>query len=83
MPTKSVVFGVSRMETRKLLTRTEAAEYLGVKPQTLSAWQSRGRYGLRMVKVGRIVRYRLTDLDAWLEARTVSGRANARRRGRA
>ncbi len=55
----------------ELLSRQEAAEYIGVKPQTLALWCSSGRYQLRVIKVGRLVRYRRSDLDAWLEARTV------------
>jgi len=59
----------------KLLSRREAAEYLGVKPQTLAAWHVTGRYNLPVVKVGRSVRYRLADLEAWLAARTVGAAA--------
>ena len=63
------------METRvspsKLLTRREAAAYLGLKPQTLAAWAVTGRYGLPMTRVGRSVRYRLADLEKWLKLRTV------------
>ena len=55
-----------------LLTRNQAAEYLGIRPQTLAAWALTGRYNLPMVKVGRWVRYRKSDLDAWLESRTVN-----------
>ena len=54
-----------------MLTRNEAATYLSVKPQTLACWTHHGRYALPYVKVGRSVRYRLADLDAFLEARTV------------
>lgn len=57
----------------KLLTREQAAAYLGLQIQTLAVWAITGRYGLPMVKVGRSVRYRQTDLDAWLERRTVGG----------
>ena len=57
----------------KLLTRAEAAEYLGLCPQTLAVWAITGRYNLSMIKVGRSVRYRKSDLDAWLERRTVGG----------
>jgi excisionase family DNA binding protein len=60
------------MEARsKLLTRKEAAEYLGVKPQTLACWAVTGKYGLPVVKVGRAARYRLSDLEKWLSSRTV------------
>jgi excisionase family DNA binding protein len=55
---------------RELLNEEQAAEYLTVSPGTLSVWRSTGRYSLPFVKVGRRVRYRLSDLDAWLEARS-------------
>lgn len=54
-----------------LLNRAQAAELLGVKPQTLATWHITGRYGLPLIKVGRSVRYRLADLEKWLTARTV------------
>lgn len=53
-----------------LLTRDEAAQFLGLKPQTLASWQSTGRYRLPVVKVGRLARYRLTDLQSWIDRRT-------------
>ena len=59
------------MFEKKLLSRREAAEYLGVKPQTLAAWHVTGRYGLPVVKVGRSAKYRLADLERWVESRTV------------
>jgi len=55
----------------ELLTREQAAAYLGVRPQTLAVWASTGRYNLPMVRVGRSVRYRVADLEKWLSARTV------------
>lgn len=57
-------------QSSTLLTRDQAAELLGIKPQTLAVWASTGRYGLPVVRVGRSVRYRSSDLDAWLEKRT-------------
>lgn len=59
----------------KLLTRNEAAELLGVRPQTLAVWHITGKYGLPVVKVGRSVRYRLADLEKWIAARTVGAAA--------
>ena len=55
----------------KLLNRKEAGEYLGIKPNTLDAWASTGRYNLKYIKVGRLVRYRKEDLDAFPEERTM------------
>ncbi len=57
----------------ELLTRDEAAAYIGVKPQTLAVWHTTKRYNIPLVKVGSKVRYRRADLDAWLESRTIGG----------
>ncbi len=48
----------------------QAAEVLGLKPSTLAVWRSTGRYNLPFVKVGRLVRYRVSDLAAFLARRT-------------
>lgn len=55
-----------------LLTRPQAAEYLGVAVQTLAVWACTGRYGLSFIKVGRSVKYRKSDLDMWLADRTTT-----------
>jgi excisionase family DNA binding protein len=55
-----------------LLTRTEAAAYLGVSKGTLEVWACTKRYALPYVKIGRLVKYRLCDLQAFVVARTVS-----------
>ena len=56
-----------------LLSRKQAAEFLGVGEQTLAAWATLGRYRLPFIKVGRLAKYRLTDLEKFLEAHTVDG----------
>lgn len=56
-----------------LRTESESAEFLGVKPTTLQIWRSTGRYKLAYVKVGRLVRYRQSVLDAFLVTRTCEG----------
>jgi excisionase family DNA binding protein len=53
-----------------LLSREEAARYLGVAPATLATWATTKRYPLPMVKIGRVVKYRQRDLDAFIESRT-------------
>jgi len=53
----------------RLLTRREAAAFLQIREQTLALWHSTGRYALPVVKVGRNVRYRESDLAKWLESR--------------
>lgn len=62
-------------ETNQLLTREQAAQYLGIAVGTLATWASCGRYDLPIVRVGRLVRYRQSDLDAWLESRTQGAEA--------
>lgn len=51
-----------------MLTRAEAATYLGVPFHTLEQWASR-HCGPAYYKIGGRVRYRVADLDAWLESR--------------
>lgn len=58
-------YGVSAADSI-LLTRREAAAYLGVAEQTLAVWKCTGRRLLPFVKIGRLVRYRKTDLDAFI-----------------
>jgi excisionase family DNA binding protein len=53
--------------TRLVLNELEAAARLGLSHRTLQMWRVRG-IGPRFLKVGRAVRYRLADLEAWLEA---------------
>ena len=59
------------VSTNPLLTRNQAAEYLGIRPQTLAVWALTGRYGLPMTKIGRSVRYRQSDLESFIQRRTV------------
>jgi excisionase family DNA binding protein len=52
----------------RLLSTEEAAEYLGVMRGTLEVWRCMRRYNLPFLKIGRCVRYRRSDLDAFLES---------------
>jgi excisionase family DNA binding protein len=55
----------------RLLTPVEAAQYLQLKVETLATWRANHRYDLPYVRVGTAIRYRLSDLQKWLESRTV------------
>lgn len=55
-----------------LLSRREAAAYLGLEPGTLTNWASTRRYTLPFVKVGRLVKYRKADLDEFIRLRLVT-----------
>jgi predicted site-specific integrase-resolvase len=56
----------------RLLDRRQAAEMLGVAPQTLAGWACRGRYSLRFIKVGKLVKYRASDLEKFIESRSAT-----------
>ncbi len=49
-----------------LVSRRDAARYLGVSEQTLAIWKCTGRYSLPFVKIGRLVKYRKIDLDRFI-----------------
>lgn len=55
-----------------LVTEAQAAEILNVTPGTLSVWRCTRRYSLPYLKIGRSVKYRLSDIEAFCESRTVS-----------
>ena len=57
-------------QTEKMLTRPQAAEFLGLKVQTLAAWAMTGKH-LPFVRVGRSVRYKQSDLERFIERQTV------------
>ncbi|MBD2798359.1 helix-turn-helix domain-containing protein [Xenorhabdus sp. PR6a] len=47
-------------------TRSEAAIYLGVTPQTLANWAHTGKEKIPYHKIGRKVIYLKSDLDSYL-----------------
>jgi len=53
-----------------LLNETNAARYIGFTAAALKVWRRTGR-GPAFIRTGRAVRYRLSDLDAWLQAHRV------------
>jgi excisionase family DNA binding protein len=42
------------------------ADYLGIPVQTIYQWRTKGA-GPRGIRVGRHLRYRQEDIDAWVE----------------
>ncbi len=51
-----------------LLTPEQVATALGLSHRTLAAWRSSGRNPLPYLKIGGRVRYRRSDVTAWLES---------------
>lgn len=58
-----------RPSGEKLYTPAEAAEMLGVAPQTLAHWRVRGTSPKYLVLNSRCLRYRLSDIQTWLNER--------------
>ena len=54
------------------LTETEVAELTGLKVKTLQRWRFLNR-GPRFVRLGRCVRYPVTDLRRWIDAQAGGG----------
>jgi len=54
----------------ELLSPQTTADFLGIKAQTLATWRCVGRYDLPFVRVGRKIRYRREDIEAFVERNT-------------
>lgn len=66
----------------RLLTETEAAQFLGFSIRALQGWRVKGG-GPKFVKVsGRAVRYRRRDLILWAEAKLRSNTSEGAGDGR-
>ena len=59
-----------------LMTTVQAAELLQVRPATLEMMRWKGT-GPKFVKVGRSCRYRIVDLESYLEVRTFGSTTEA------
>lgn len=54
----------------RLLTETEACEYLRVRPRQLFNWRAAGL--VPFIRIGRAIRFRVSDLDAALDRMTIN-----------
>lgn len=61
------------MKINKLMTPIEVAEILGVSVETLNVWRATKRYNLNYIKSGRLVRYRIEDVEAFIASRLQEG----------
>jgi hypothetical protein len=57
----------------RLLTPCDFKNEYGIPEGTQAVWRSTGRYGLPYIKLGRLVRYRRSEIEAWLASRTMGG----------
>lgn len=58
------------------MNERDAAEFLGVKPGTLSVWRCTRRVDIPYVKLGRRVVYRRDDLEKYMRTQTVGADVN-------
>jgi excisionase family DNA binding protein len=65
------------LPTSDLLNEVQAAVILDTSVGTLQVWRSTGRYKIPFIKIGRNVRYKRADLEAWIESRTRTRGATA------
>ncbi len=71
MKTEQPISFAKMFQKSDLLSRREAAAYLGITERTLAVWACVKRYNLPYVKIGRLVKYRRSDLDTFIEKRTI------------
>ena len=58
-------------DARPLASRSQVAKFLGLpSPGTLAQWAHRG-IGPEYIRVGRHARYRWSEVERWLDERTV------------
>jgi excisionase family DNA binding protein len=62
------VLPIEIQKPEQKFTREEAAAYLGVSPSTLANWASTKKFVIPYFRVGRSVRYKKSDLDAFIES---------------
>ncbi len=55
----------------ELVNERDAAAFLAKPQRTLGQWRYLGK-GPKYAKVGRYVRYRRSDVEAWFDAQTVT-----------
>ncbi len=56
------------MNSKRLLTETEASRVVGLAVSTLRNDRSLGRTKITYVKLGRLIRYRLSDIENYLDS---------------
>lgn len=53
----------------KLLDTKQLAQYLGIAASTILQYRADGT-GPQYIKLGHLVRYRISDVEKWLDAKT-------------
>ena len=59
---------LQKITAKKIIGKKEGSEILGIKKQTLYEWVVQRK--IPFIKVGRLTKFRRSDLEAWLKKRT-------------
>ncbi|MDH4242066.1 MAG: helix-turn-helix domain-containing protein [Phycisphaerae bacterium] len=65
----------------ELITTIELAEILGIKAGTLEKSRCTGALGIPFVRIGRLIRYRVCDVEAYLASNLVEHTSATSRNG--
>ena len=66
---QTVVNNPHTVSKPRLIDTVQLAEYLGNEVNTCEGWRLKG-IGPQYIKVGRLVRYRIENVDQWIESQT-------------
>jgi hypothetical protein len=69
---------VAEKQPQPVVAEADAAAYIGYSPAALKAWRMR-RTGPPYIRTNRSIRYRISDLDAWLSRHRVEPERAAKR----
>lgn len=61
----------------ELMKTEQAANFIAVTPATLTTWRCTRKNRIPFVRIGRAVRYRRSDLLAYIERNTVDAEVSA------
>jgi predicted DNA-binding transcriptional regulator AlpA len=59
------------MDRQELLREKQVSKWINASTAALRRWRREGK-GPKFVKLGRLVRYRVEDVEAWIGARSGS-----------
>ena len=72
LDSSKLMFKLNKLKSinQTLLDSKQVAELLNLKEGSLSVWRCTKRHPLKYVKIGRLVRYRLSDIEEFLNNNT-------------
>lgn len=72
-PASTLGFKPELQALSPLIDSVQTASILGLKPETLAQMRWRNDKRLPWVKLGKAVRYKMSDIQAFIDANTVNG----------